>query len=110
MGMTPGSTGMNFLKGGLTGLSQGLANYNNPHPVYDFSGLARGFQSKQQPLVVDLSGSVKQASRIPKPDTGDDGASQPKYQIGAQDPQEGLRKLFLQQKYSPPILEVDPNE
>ena len=68
MGMTPGSTGtnflkgdpsddttqnstaMNFLKGGLTGLSQGLANYNNPHPVFDFSGLAKGFQAKRQAL------------------------------------------------------------
>jgi len=53
MGMTPDSTGMStgmsLLKGGLTGLSQGLANYNNPHPVYDFSGL----QPKQAPLVRD---------------------------------------------------------
>src|SRR5215471_15695853 len=55
MGMTPGSNGMNFLKGGLTGLSQGLANYNNPHPVYDFSGLAKGFQDNRPPKVVDLS-------------------------------------------------------
>jgi hypothetical protein len=95
MGMTPGSTGMNFLKGGLTGLSQGLANYNNPHPVYDFSGLARGFQSQQQPLV-DVSSWVKQPSKITKQDTSDDDASQPNFKIGAQDPQEVLRKLFPQ--------------
>jgi hypothetical protein len=71
MGMTPGSNGMNFLKGGLTGLSQGLANYNNPHPVYDFSGLAQGFQDARdarQPKVVDLSASLNQPSKISKPD------------------------------------------
>jgi hypothetical protein len=54
MGMTPGgtqgSTGMNFLKGGLTGLSQGLAQYNNPHPVFDFSQLAEGFRAKRAAL------------------------------------------------------------
>jgi hypothetical protein len=65
MGMTPDktgmSTGMSILKGGLTGLSQGLANYNNPHPVYDFSGL----QPKQTPLVRDPNSGKK------KPQTGD---------------------------------------
>jgi hypothetical protein len=107
MGMTPGSTGMNFLKGGLTGLSQGLANYNNPHPVYDFSGLAQGFQSKQQPLVRDMSNSVNKPSRIPKPDTGDDDASQPN-QIGAQDPLANLRKLFPPQNYNAPGFDPNP--
>ena len=68
MGMTPGSNGMNFLKGGLTGLSQGLANYNNPHPVYDFSRLAQGFQDARQPHVVDLSASINRPSKISKPD------------------------------------------
>ncbi len=104
MGMTQGSTGMNFLKGGLTGLSQGLANYGNPHPVYDFSQLAAGFHAKQQPLVRDMSPWTKLPSRIPKQDTGDDAASQPDYRIGAQDPQAVFRKLFPQQNYSAPIL------
>ena len=94
MGMTPGSTGMSLLKGGLTGLSQGLANYNNPHPVYDFSQLAQGFQPKQQPLVRDMSYWQKLPSRIQKPDAGED-ASPPNLQVGDQDPQAAFRKLFL---------------
>src|SRR5437899_872996 len=75
MGMSQGGNGMNFLKGGLTGLGQGLANYNNPHPVYDFSGLARGFQANraakaapQNPKQQDPSGSKDTFDRSNYPD------------------------------------------
>ena len=96
MGMTPGSNGMNFLKGGLTGLSQGLANYNNPHPVYDFSRLAQGFQDARKPKEVDLSASINQPSKISKPDPT------PNLQlVGDPNPLARLGPLFQQQMSRP---------
>ena len=71
MGMTPGSTGMNFLKGGLTGLSQGLANYNNPHPVFDFSGLAQGFRVNRPALGQGITPNAKQPGTSNAADTFD---------------------------------------
>jgi len=105
MGMTPGSTGMNFLKGGLTGLSQGLANYNNPHPVFDFSQLAQGFQAARQPHVVDLSASINQPSKISKPDPT------PNLQlVGDPNALAKLGALFPQQKSRPVAGFVDSNQ
>lgn len=50
MGMTPGGTSMNLLKGGMTGLSQGLQNYQNPNQGFDFSKLQQGFQANRPAL------------------------------------------------------------
>lgn len=51
MGANPGQTGMGLLKGGLTGLGQGLQQQNNPNPQFNFSQLQQGFQNyRKQPL------------------------------------------------------------
>lgn len=50
LGMQPGSTGLNLLKGGMTGLSQGLQNYQHPGAGFDFSKLQQGFQAARPAL------------------------------------------------------------
>lgn len=45
-----GQLGLGLLKGGLTGLSQGLGNYQNPNQGFDFSKLQQGFQARRQAL------------------------------------------------------------
>src|SRR5215831_3854271 len=114
MGMTPGSNGMNFLKGGLTGLSQGLANYNNPHPVFDFSGLAKGFQDARQdarkPRVVDLSASINQPSKISRPDTGGVTPTPNLQLVGDPNVLATLGPLFQQQVSRPGKGFKDPNQ
>lgn len=59
MGMTPGGTGMNLLKGGLTGLSQGLQNYQNPNQGFDFSKLQQGFQANRPSLGQGITPNAK---------------------------------------------------
>ena len=44
MGTTPGQTGLMLLKGGLSGLGQGLQQQQNPNQQFDFSKLQQGFQ------------------------------------------------------------------
>ena len=114
MGMTPdstqGSTGMSFLKGGLTGLSQGLANYNNPHPVYDFSGLAKGFQDNRPPKVVDLSASINRPSKILKPDTGGVTPTPNLQLVSDPNPLATLGPLFQQQVSRPVAGFKKPNQ
>src|SRR6516162_2648847 len=101
MGMTPDSTGMStgmsIMKGGLTGLSQGLANYNNPHPRYDFSGLT----PPPKPKVIDLSDTVNKESVIPKPYTGDDQPNQPDLQVGNDPDAQAARLRMLSQLFRP---------
>lgn len=59
MGMTPGGTGMNLLKGGLTGLSQGLQNQQNPNQGFDFSKLQAGFQAARPALGQGVTPNAK---------------------------------------------------
>lgn len=49
-GMSGGQLGLGLLKGGLTGLSQGLQNYQKPGTGFDFSKLQQGFQAQRKPL------------------------------------------------------------
>lgn len=50
-GMSGGQLGMGLLKGGMTGLSQGLSNYGSQRPQqFDFSKLQQGFQQARKPL------------------------------------------------------------
>jgi hypothetical protein len=42
---------LNFLKGGLTGASQGLSQYGSQNPQFNFSQLQQGFQQARKPAL-----------------------------------------------------------
>lgn len=65
----PIASGM--MKGGLTGLGQGLQQQNNPNPQFNFQPLQQGFQNarkKKPPLQTGINGN--QSPFPTGPDTG----------------------------------------
>lgn len=72
MGQTPGGgsqLGLNLLKGGLTGLSQGL---QSPRQGFDFSKLQQGFQAQRRPLGQGVTPNAAQNSFSANPMWGGD--------------------------------------
>lgn len=59
-GMSGGQLGLGLLKGGMTGLSQGLSNYGSARPQqFDFSNLQQGFQANRPPLGQGVTPNAK---------------------------------------------------
>lgn len=69
MGASPGMSGsdigMGLLKGGLTGLGQGLQNYGSSRPQqFDFSKLQQGFQANRPALGTGVTPNYKRLQGI----------------------------------------------
>lgn len=59
-GMSGGQMGLGLLKGGMTGLSQGLSNYGSSRPQqFDFSKLQQGFQANRPSLGQGITPGAK---------------------------------------------------
>lgn len=64
-GMSGGDIGLGLLKGGLTGLSQGLSNYGSQQPQqFDFSKLQQGLQAKRQALGQGITPNAKRVQQM----------------------------------------------
>lgn len=48
MGANAGQTSLGLLKGGLTGVGQGLQQQGNPNPQFNFNQLQQGFQNARK--------------------------------------------------------------